>query len=47
MKNSIGTIEDRVIVYTSASCVSCRKVIEWLKNHEIEYLEKRISSHRT
>ncbi len=42
MKNSIGTIEDRVIVYTSASCVSCRKVIEWLKNHEIEYLEKRI-----
>ncbi len=42
MKNSIETIKDRVIVYTSASCVSCRKVIEWLKNHEIEYLEKRI-----
>ncbi|MCK9199190.1 MAG: Spx/MgsR family RNA polymerase-binding regulatory protein [Bacilli bacterium] len=31
-------------VYTSPSCSSCRKVKEWLKNKNIEYIEKNIMS---
>lgn len=30
-------------VITSPSCLSCRKVCAWLKNNEIEYIEKNIS----
>ncbi len=31
-------------VYTSPSCSSCRKVKDWLKNKNIEYIEKNIMS---
>lgn len=31
-------------VYTSPSCSSCRKVTDWLKNKNIEYIEKNIMS---
>ena len=31
-----------VILYTSAGCVSCRKARHWLKQHDIEFMEKNI-----
>lgn len=31
-----------VTIYTTSSCSSCRKAIEWLKQHNIPYKEKNI-----
>lgn len=31
-----------VVIYTSPGCASCRKVRNWLKEHEVEYVEKNI-----
>ena len=31
-----------VVLYTSAGCVSCRKAKQWLKQNDIEFLEKNI-----
>ncbi len=31
-----------IVVYTSPGCASCRKVKQWLKDRNIEYLEKNI-----
>lgn len=31
-----------IILYTSPGCSSCRKVKQWLKDHELEYTEKNI-----
>lgn len=31
-------------IYTAPSCVSCRKVKAWLKEHDIPYVEKNIFS---
>ena len=33
-----------LILYTSPGCASCRKVKQWFKTHEIEYVEKNIFS---
>ncbi|KAB2460420.1 transcriptional regulator Spx [Bacillus sp. CH126_4D] len=33
-----------VILYTSASCSSCRKAKAWLEEHQIDYTEKNIVS---
>lgn len=33
-----------VKIYTQSSCSSSRKAIKWLKEHNIPYVEKRISS---
>ena len=33
-----------VVLYTSAGCVSCRKAKQWLKQNDIEFLEKNIFS---
>ncbi|MEE1130600.1 MAG: transcriptional regulator Spx [Caryophanon sp.] len=33
-----------VTIYTQASCSSSRKAIKWLKENNIEYTEKRITS---
>ncbi|MCR6847933.1 transcriptional regulator SpxA [Bacillus sp. IBL03825] len=33
-----------VILYTTASCSSCRKVKAWLEEHQIDYTEKNIVS---
>ena len=29
-----------VILYTTASCTSCRKAKAWLEEHQIDYIEK-------
>ena len=34
-----------VIIYSQASCSSSRKALKWLKDHNIGYKEKRITSH--
>lgn len=34
-----------VTIYSQASCSSSRKALKWLKDHNIEYKEKRITSH--
>ncbi|OCS83459.1 transcriptional regulator Spx [Caryophanon tenue] len=34
-----------VTIYTQASCSSSRKAIKWLKENNISYTEKRITSH--
>ena len=31
-----------IVVYTSPGCASCRKVKNWLKEHELKFLEKNI-----
>lgn len=31
-----------VIIYTSPGCASCRKAKQWLKDNEIEFVEKNI-----
>lgn len=31
-----------VVIYTSAGCASCRKAKQWLKDHNIEFIEKNI-----
>ncbi len=31
-----------VVIYTSAGCVSCRKAKQWLKQNNIEFIEKNI-----
>lgn len=31
-----------IVVYTSPGCASCRKVKNWLKDHELRYIEKNI-----
>ena len=31
-----------IVVYTSPGCASCRKVKQWLKDRNIEYIEKNI-----
>ena len=33
-----------VILYTPASCSSCRKAKAWLEEHQIDYIEKNIVS---
>ncbi|UIJ64335.1 transcriptional regulator SpxA [Bacillus cereus] len=33
-----------VILYTTASCTSCRKAKAWLEEHQIDYIEKNIVS---
>ena len=33
-----------VILYTTASCSSCRKAKAWLEEHQIDYTEKNIAS---
>ncbi|WP_353706573.1 transcriptional regulator SpxA [Bacillus cereus group sp. MS39] len=33
-----------VILYTTASCSSCRKAKTWLEEHQIDYTEKNIVS---
>ncbi len=33
-----------VILYTTASCASCRKAKAWLEEHQIDYIEKNIVS---
>lgn len=33
-----------VVLYTSAGCVSCRKAKQWLKQNDIDFLEKNIFS---
>ncbi|PFM52567.1 transcriptional regulator Spx [Bacillus cereus] len=33
-----------VILYTTASCISCRKAKAWLEEHQIDYTEKNIVS---
>lgn len=33
-----------IIVYTSPGCASCRKVKQWLKEHDLEFIEKNIFS---
>lgn len=34
-----------VTIYSQASCSSSRKALKWLKDHNIVYKEKRITSH--
>ncbi|MEY9979641.1 transcriptional regulator Spx [Lysinibacillus sp. RC79] len=34
-----------VTIYSQASCSSSRKALKWLKDHNITYKEKRITSH--
>ena len=31
-----------VILYTSPGCASCRKAKQWLKDNQIEFIEKNI-----
>lgn len=31
-----------IVIYTSPGCASCRKVRTWLKEHELEFVEKNI-----
>ena len=31
-----------IVVYTSPGCASCRKVKNWLKDHDLKFLEKNI-----
>ena len=31
-----------IVLYTSPGCSSCRKVKQWLKDHDLEYTEKNI-----
>ena len=31
-----------IVVYTSPGCASCRKVKQWLKDHNLNYIEKNI-----
>lgn len=31
-----------IVVYTSPGCASCRKVKQWLKDHNLQYIEKNI-----
>ena len=31
-----------IILYTSPGCASCRKAKQWLKDNEMEYVEKNI-----
>ena len=31
-----------VIIYTSPGCASCRKAKQWLKDNQIEFVEKNI-----
>ena len=31
-----------IVIYTSPGCASCRKVRNWLKEHNLEYVEKNI-----
>lgn len=31
-----------IVVYTSPGCASCRKVKNWLKEHDLKYVEKNI-----
>lgn len=31
-----------IVIYTSPGCASCRKVKNWLKEHELKYIEKNI-----
>ena len=31
-----------IVVYTSPGCASCRKVKNWLKDHELRFIEKNI-----
>ena len=30
-----------VILYTSPGCASCRKAKQWLKDNQIEFIEKK------
>ena len=34
-----------VTIYSQASCSSSRKALKWLKENDIQYKEKRITSH--
>lgn len=31
-----------IVVYTSPGCASCRKVKNWLKDHDLRFIEKNI-----
>ena len=31
-----------IVIYTSPGCASCRKVKKWLKEHNLQYIEKNI-----
>lgn len=31
-----------IVIYTSPGCASCRKVKQWLKDHELPYIEKNL-----
>ncbi|MGB4984792.1 MAG: transcriptional regulator Spx [Erysipelotrichaceae bacterium] len=31
-----------VVIYTSAGCASCRKAKQWLKDHDVKFVEKNI-----
>ena len=31
-----------IVVYTSPGCASCRKVKQWLKDRNLEFIEKNI-----
>ena len=33
-----------LIIYTSPGCASCRKAKQWLKDHDMEYIEKNLFS---
>lgn len=33
-----------IILYSSPGCASCRKAKQWLKDHQLEYVEKNIFS---
>ena len=33
-----------LVIYTSPGCASCRKAKQWLKDHNMEYIEKNIFS---
>lgn len=36
-----------IYVYTSAGCASCRRVISWLRDHNIPYVERTIKKNPT
>lgn len=33
-----------LVVYTSPGCASCRKAKQWLKDHDVDYVEKNLFS---
>ncbi|GED04403.1 MULTISPECIES: glutaredoxin family protein [Bacillus subtilis group] len=35
-------MKKNIIVFTAASCIFCKKQKEWLDEHSIDYLEKKV-----